>query len=51
MTHGFDDQGRKIDAAGRLRDWWAQEDATIFETRAAMLGAQFRFRATARLAH
>jgi putative endopeptidase len=41
MTHGFDDQGRKIDAAGRLRDWWAQEDATIFETRAAMLGAQF----------
>ena len=22
MTHGFDDQGRKYDAAGNLRDWW-----------------------------
>jgi putative endopeptidase len=41
MIHGFDDQGRKIDAMGALRDWWTQEDATTFETRAAMLGAQF----------
>ena len=41
MTHGFDDEGRKIDAAGTLRDWWTHEDATLFETRAAMLGAQF----------
>jgi putative endopeptidase len=41
MTHGFDDEGRKIDAAGTLRDWWAHEDATRFETRAAMLGTQF----------
>jgi putative endopeptidase len=41
MIHGFDDQGRKIDARGALRDWWTQEDATTFETRAAMLGAQF----------
>ena len=22
LTHGFDDQGRTIDAAGVLRDWW-----------------------------
>ena len=22
MGHGFDDQGRRTDAAGRLRDWW-----------------------------
>ena len=22
MTHGFDDQGRKFDADGNLRDWW-----------------------------
>jgi putative endopeptidase len=28
MTHGFDDEGRKIDAAGTLRDWWTHEDAT-----------------------
>jgi putative endopeptidase len=41
MTHGFDDQGRKIDAEGRLRDWWTPKDAAIFEERAANLGAQF----------
>jgi putative endopeptidase len=41
MTHGFDDEGRKIDAAGILREWWTPEDAKMFETRAAMLGAQF----------
>ncbi|HEY5048347.1 MAG TPA: M13 family metallopeptidase [Rhizomicrobium sp.] len=41
MTHGFDDQGRKIDADGALRDWWTPEDAKKFEARAAMLGKQY----------
>jgi putative endopeptidase len=41
MTHGFDDQGRKIDAAGALRDWWTADDAKKFEARAAMLGKQY----------
>lgn len=41
MTHGFDDQGRKIDAVGALRDWWTAEDAKKFEARAAMLGKQY----------
>jgi putative endopeptidase len=41
MTHGFDDQGRKIDAAGALRDWWTADDARKFEVRAAMLGKQY----------
>ena len=41
LTHGFDDQGRKIDAAGALRDWWSAKDAETFKTRAAVLGAQF----------
>ena len=41
MTHGFDDQGRKIDAAGALRDWWTPEDAKKFEARAARLGRQY----------
>ena len=22
MTHGFDDQGRKYDSEGNMRDWW-----------------------------
>ena len=41
MTHGFDDQGRKIDSVGALRDWWTADDAKKFETRAAMLGTQY----------
>jgi putative endopeptidase len=41
MTHGFDDQGRKIDAAGSLRDWWTAKDAETFQARAKMLGAQY----------
>ena len=30
MTHGFDDEGRKFDAQGNLRDWWTPEDAEEF---------------------
>jgi putative endopeptidase len=41
MTHGFDDQGRKIDASGALRDWWAPSDAKTFAARAAKLGGQY----------
>ena len=25
ITHGFDDQGRKIDATGAVRDWWTED--------------------------
>ncbi|MCM2314235.1 MAG: peptidase M13 [Thermoanaerobaculia bacterium] len=41
ITHGFDDQGRKSDGDGVLRDWWAKEDAEKFEAQAAKLGAQY----------
>src|ERR1700722_2229982 len=41
MTHGFDDQGRKIDSAGALRDWWKPGDAKKFEARATRLGKQY----------
>ena len=41
MTHGFDDEGRKFDSTGRLRDWWTPEDATRFQARADRLGAQY----------
>lgn len=33
ITHGFDDQGRKFDAQGNLRDWWTAEDAKAYEQR------------------
>lgn len=29
--HGFDDQGRKFDASGNLRDWWTAEDAKRYD--------------------
>ena len=41
LTHGFDDQGRAIDAAGALRDWWAPADAAEFKRRAKVLGDQY----------
>jgi putative endopeptidase len=41
LTHGFDDQGRKIDAEGALRDWWTKDDGAKFEARARHLGAQY----------
>jgi endothelin-converting enzyme/putative endopeptidase len=37
MTHGFDDQGRKYDADGNLRDWWTPQDGAEFEKRAACI--------------
>ncbi len=37
MTHGFDDQGRKYDSAGNLRDWWQPEDAAEYERRAGKM--------------
>ncbi|WEK39650.1 MAG: peptidase M13 [Candidatus Brevundimonas colombiensis] len=39
ITHGFDDQGRKSDGDGVLRDWWTPQDAARFEERAKVLGA------------
>ena len=41
MTHGFDDEGRKFDAQGNLRDWWTPEDERNFNERAACVEKQF----------
>jgi putative endopeptidase len=41
LSHGFDDQGRTIDADGALRDWWAPADDAAFRARSAALGRQF----------
>ncbi len=42
ISHGFDDQGRKSDGDGNLRDWWTADDAKKFEERATRLGAQYQ---------
>jgi len=41
MTHGFDDQGRKFDAQGNLKNWWTPEDLKNFEERAKCVEKQF----------
>jgi len=41
MTHGFDDQGRRSDAKGNLRDWWTKEDNEKFNAKADMVGKQY----------
>jgi putative endopeptidase len=41
MTHGFDDQGRKFDGNGNLRDWWTAADGAEFEKRAACVANEY----------
>jgi putative endopeptidase len=41
ISHGFDDQGRKSDGNGVLRDWWTPADAAKFKVQADKLGAQY----------
>jgi putative endopeptidase len=41
LTHGFDDQGRKFDADGNLRDWWTAEDARVYKERAQAIAEQY----------
>ena len=33
MTHGFDDQGRRFDKDGNMRDWWTEADGKNFTQR------------------
>jgi predicted metalloendopeptidase len=41
ISHGFDDQGRKFDGKGVLRDWWTEEDNERFRKRTDRLVAQY----------
>jgi len=41
FSHGFDDQGRKFDGEGLLRNWWSDEDAEKYKRRAEVLIAQY----------
>jgi putative endopeptidase len=41
LTHGFDDEGRKFDAKGNLRDWWTEADAKAFDERASCIVDQY----------
>ena len=41
LSHGFDDSGRKYDAAGNVRDWWTPEDARRYGARATVVEQQY----------
>jgi endothelin-converting enzyme/putative endopeptidase len=41
MTHGFDDQGRKYDGDGNLRDWWTKDDGAEFEKRVSCVADEY----------
>ena len=41
IGHGFDDQGSRYDAQGKLQDWWTDEDRAAFEERTKNLIAQY----------
>ena len=41
LTHGFDDQGRRYDGKGNLRDWWTADDAKAFTTRADCVSQEY----------
>ncbi|MBV1907232.1 MAG: M13 family metallopeptidase, partial [Pseudomonadales bacterium] len=41
IGHGFDDQGRKFDGDGNLRDWWTEVDSARFEKLKDKLAAQY----------
>jgi putative endopeptidase len=34
MTHGFDDQGRRYDKYGNLKEWWSKDDEKRFKAKA-----------------
>lgn len=41
ISHGFDDQGAKYDAQGRLNNWWTSQDLKNFQVRGECVAAQF----------
>jgi putative endopeptidase len=41
MTHAFDDEGRKSDGDGVLRDWWKPQDTVRFDAKAKAFGTEY----------
>jgi putative endopeptidase len=41
IGHGFDDQGRRFDEQGRIRDWWTETADARFQERADRLVEQY----------
>ena len=41
LTHGFDDNGRKFDGQGNLRNWWTEADGHNYESRVSCVADQY----------
>ena len=41
IIHGYDDQGRKFDADGNLKDWWTPSDAAAYEKRGQCISDEY----------
>ncbi len=41
ITHGFDDEGRKLDKNGNLKDWWSPDAGKLFEEKTGCVVKQF----------
>jgi putative endopeptidase len=41
IGHGFDDQGRRFDASGDVRDWWTPQTNALFEEASGRLADQY----------
>jgi len=41
IIHGFDDQGRKFDDKGNLRDWWTADDAKKYDERGKCISDEY----------
>ena len=41
IIHGFDDQGRKFDSQGNLRDWWTEEDSKLYDERGKCISDEY----------
>jgi endothelin-converting enzyme/putative endopeptidase len=39
--HGYDDQGRKFDENGNLRDWWTTDDAKAYDKRGDCIADEY----------
>ncbi len=41
IIHGYDDQGRKFDADGDLKDWWTPADAIAYDERGKCISDEY----------
>jgi putative endopeptidase len=41
LIHDFDDQGRKFDVKGNLRDWWSTEDTKEYDKRGECIAKEY----------